>query len=134
MLHRWPSRTIDLYATDLAPETGELDLKVGSRCTSDMTRAIQTTPPYALEEVCHVTAAVNGATVTFDNTSRTAGRRIPTVCRSYTPRPFKTEATKNDTLTFIIDGAPIYIGLSPGLPQTAEQFDPDMNLTLGAPA
>ena len=74
-------------------------------------------PPYALEEVCHVTA-VSGTTVSFDNTLPHGG---PTTCRTYSPGPFLITAASNDTLTFLIDGTSIYVGLTAGAAVTSAQ-------------
>ena len=112
-----PNGTIDLYATDLDPVTGELDLKVGDTVYFTCDPLYPADPPYALEEVCHVTA-VSGTTVSFDNTLPHGG---PTTCRTYSPGPFLITAASNDTLTFIIDGTPIYVGLTAGAAVTSAQ-------------
>ena len=67
--------------------------------------------------------------MTFDNTLPHGG---PTICRSYTPGPFNITAAVNDTLTFIIDGTSIYVGLTAGLAQTADQVAADINAAFGA--
>ena len=67
--------------------------------------------------------------VTFDNTLPHGG---PTICRSYTPGPFNITAASNDTLTFIIDGTSIYVGLTAGAAQTADQVAADINTAFGA--
>ena len=53
--------------SDLDPVTGELELKVGDTVYFTYDPLYEGDPPYALEEICHVTA-VSGVTVTFDNT------------------------------------------------------------------
>lgn len=77
-------------------------------------------PPYALEEVCHVTAIdpVYKNRVTFDNTLPHGG---PTTCRTHNPGPFAITATVNDTLTFLIDGTPIYVGIPVGAAVSSAQ-------------
>ena len=123
-----PNGTIDLFASDLDPETGELDLKVGDTVYFTYDPLYPEDPPYALEEICHVTA-VSGRTVSFDNTLPHGG---PAVVRSYTPGPFEIEATVNDTLTFIIDGTSIYVGLTAGEAVAAETVAANINTAFGA--
>ena len=122
-----PNGTIDLYASDLDPETGMLDLQVGDTVYFTFDPLYPEDPPYELEEICHVTA-VDGVTVTFDNTLTHGG---PTTARSYTPGPFEITAAVNDTLTFIIDGTSTYVGLTAGLAVTAETIAANINAKFG---
>jgi hypothetical protein len=123
-----PNGTIDLYASDLDPVTGELELQVGDTVYFTYDPIYDADDPYALEEICHVTA-VSGVTVTFDNTLPHGG---PTICRSYTPGPFLIEAAVNDTLVLVIDGATITLPLTPGVAQTADQVAADIAVALAA--
>ena len=123
-----PNGTIDLYASDLDPVTGELELQVGDTVYFTYDPIYEADDPYALEEICHVTA-VSGVTVTFDNTLPHGG---PTICRSYTPGPFLIEAAVNDTLVLVIDGATITLPLTPGVAQTADQVAADIAVALVA--
>ena len=49
-----PNGTIDLYASDLDPVTGELELKVGDTVYFTYDPIYEADDPYALEEICHV--------------------------------------------------------------------------------
>ncbi|MCX6632932.1 MAG: hypothetical protein NTW28_35490, partial [Candidatus Solibacter sp.] len=126
-----PNGTIDLWPSDLDPVTGELELKVGDTVYFTYDPLYPADPPYQLEEICHVSAIdpVYKNRVTFDNTLPHGGE---TICRSYTPGPFNIVAASNDTLTFIIDGTSIYIGLTAGAAQTADQVAADINTAVGA--
>ena len=108
-----PNGTIDLWPSDLDPVTGELELKVGDTVYFTYDPLYPADPPYQLEEICHVSAIdpVYKNRVTFDNTLPHGG---PTVVRSSVPGPFAITAAINDTLTFIIDGTSIYVGLTAG--------------------
>ncbi|HZT29401.1 MAG TPA: hypothetical protein VFA33_05935 [Bryobacteraceae bacterium] len=121
-----PNGTIDLWASDLDPVTGELELKVGDTVYFTYDPIYLDDPPYALEEICHVTAIdpVYKNRVTFDNTLPHGG---PATCRTYNPGPFAITAGANDTLTFIIDGTPIYVGLTAGPAQTSAQVAAGIN-------
>ncbi|MBS1853882.1 MAG: hypothetical protein JST11_00840 [Acidobacteria bacterium] len=123
-----PNGTLALYPSDLDPATSLLDLQVGDTVYFTYDPLYPDDPPYQLEETCHVTA-VDGVNVTFDNTLTHGG---PTVCRSWTSGPFLIEAAKNDTLTFIVDGTSIYVGLTAGLEVSAEQVAADINTAFGA--
>ncbi len=126
-----PNGTIDLWASDLDPDSGELELKVGDTVYFTYDPLYPDDPPYQLEEICHFTAIdpVYKNRVTFDNTLPHGGIAV---VRSAVPGPFKINATINDTLMFIIDGTTIYVGLSAGLAQTADQVAADINVAFGA--
>ena len=126
-----PNGTIDLWPSDLDPVTGGLELKVGDTVYFTYDPLYPADPPYQLEEICHVIAIdpVYKNRVTFDNTLPHGGEAI---CRSYTPGPFNIVAASNDTLPFIIDGSSIYIGLTAGAAQTADQVAADINTAVGA--
>src|SRR5690606_16138249 len=75
-----PNGTIDLWPSDLDPDTGELELKVGETVYFTYDPLYPEDPPYRLEEICHVTAIdpVYPNRVTFNNTLPHGG---PAVCR-----------------------------------------------------
>ena len=123
-----PNGTLALYPSDLDPTTGLLDLKVGDTVYFTFDPLYPDDPPYQLEETCHVTA-VDGNVLTFDNTLPHGGLAT---CRTYNPGPFLITAGANDTLTFIIDGTSIYVGLTPGAAQTSEQVAADINTAFSA--
>jgi hypothetical protein len=125
-----PNGTIDFYPSDLDPVTGELELKVGDMVYFTYDPLYQNDPPYALEEICRVTAIdpVYKNRVTFDNTLPHGG---PTVCRSYTPGPFKIEAGKN-TVAFHIDDIPVNVTLSLGDTVPASQAAAEIGAAIAA--
>ncbi len=123
-----PNGTLALYPSDLDPTTGLLDLKVGDTVYFTFDPLYPDDPPYQLEETCHVTA-VDGNVITFDNTLPHGGLAT---CRTYNPGPFLITAGANDTLTFIIDGTSIYVGLTPGAAQSSEQVAADINTAFSA--
>jgi hypothetical protein len=125
-----PNGTIDLWPSDLDPETGELELKVGDTVYFTYDPLYPEDPPYQLEEICHVTAIdpVYTNRVTFDNTLPHGGQ---TVCRSYTPGPFKIEAGKS-TLAFHIDGIAFNVTLPLGDTVSADQVAAEIGAAIAA--